>query len=480
MQRKFLFNLAFLVFLNLLVKPFWIFGIDREVQNQVGAEAYGTYFALFNLALILNIFLDLGTSNFNNRNVSQHEHLLDKYFPRIVALRMVLAVAYAIICAVVALVAGYSAEQLYLLAWLCFNQFLLSFVLFLRSNIAGLQLYRTDSFISVLDRLLLIALCAWLLWFRGSGESFHIEWFIYAQTVSYVITAIVALGVIVRRKVRLRGSWNGAMLALIMKQSLPFALLILLMSIYGRIDSVLIERLLPDGDLQAGIYAQAFRLLDASNMIAYLFAVLLLPMFSRMLKLNDDVRPLASLATKLLLLPAMTLAIICATHGNDIMHLLYTDHVDEAGTVLSLLMFSLVPMAGSYIFGTLLTANGKLKHLNIIASVGVAMSLVVNFMLIPQLGALGAAWACLLTQGFTFVLQLAIAFRMFRFKWTQVILTIMLPLGLIVVAAQFTASADWMLNSAYLMAVGASLTLLSLAGDVPQLKKLLDSNRSRQ
>ena len=58
MQLKFLSNLAFLLFLNLLVKPFWIFGIDRAVQNEVGAEVYGSYFALFNFAFILNVFLD--------------------------------------------------------------------------------------------------------------------------------------------------------------------------------------------------------------------------------------------------------------------------------------------------------------------------------------------------------------------------------------------------------------------------------------
>ncbi|MGB1317516.1 MAG: hypothetical protein ACPG5W_04895, partial [Flavobacteriales bacterium] len=145
MQRKFLSNLAFLLFLNLLVKPFWIFGIDRAVQNEVGAAAYGSYFALFNFAFILNVFLDLGISNFNNRNVSQHEQLLGKYFPRIVALRFLLAIGYLIVCLSVGLMLGYSQHQMMMLGLLCFNQFLLSSILFLRSNIAGLQLFKLDS-----------------------------------------------------------------------------------------------------------------------------------------------------------------------------------------------------------------------------------------------------------------------------------------------------------------------------------------------
>jgi hypothetical protein len=36
MRKKFALNLLFLLAANLLVKPFWIFGIDRVVQNKVG------------------------------------------------------------------------------------------------------------------------------------------------------------------------------------------------------------------------------------------------------------------------------------------------------------------------------------------------------------------------------------------------------------------------------------------------------------
>jgi len=49
MQRKFITNLGLLILLNLLIKPFWVFGIDRTVQNIVGAEDFGFYFTIFNL-----------------------------------------------------------------------------------------------------------------------------------------------------------------------------------------------------------------------------------------------------------------------------------------------------------------------------------------------------------------------------------------------------------------------------------------------
>lgn len=465
MQRKFLSNLAFLLFLNLLVKPFWIFGIDRVVQNQVGAEAYGSYFALFNFALILNIFLDLGISNFNNRNISQHQHLLGKYFPRIVALRLLLAVGYFALCAVAALAFNYSEAQLKMLALLCFNQFLLSFILFLRSNIAGLHLFRMDSAISVLDRLLMIVSCGWILWFSDRAVEFQIEWFVHLQTVAYSITALVALAVVMRHGQKFSFGWNLAILKVVLKQSLPFALLILLMSIYGRIDSVLLERLLPNGQQQAGIYAQAFRLLDASNMIAYLFAVLLLPMFSRMLKLKEDVVPLARLASKLIIIPAFTLGLICWYHGTGLMRLMYHAHVDEAGRIVSVLMFSLIPMAGVYVIGTLLTANGSLKQLNGIALITVVFSIVLNLFMIPAYGAWGAAVSCLITQSISFVLQLMLGFKVFQFKWNLSALFFPLPLMVIALLAWLFSDADWVISSVIIGLSGGTLTLLSLVSE---------------
>lgn len=472
MQRKFLSNLAFLLFLNLLVKPFWIFGIDRAVQNEVGAEAYGSYFALFNFAFILNVFLDLGISNFNNRNVSQHEHLLGKYFPRIVALRLLLAVGYFIICMVTGFVLDYSQPQMLMLTLLCFNQFLLSSILFFRSNIAGLQLFKIDSMISVMDRLLMILSCGWVLYFMQRSQPFQIEWFVYLQTFAYSLTAIVALGVILKKGGPFSMKWNPVMLVLILKQSLPFALLILLMSIYGRVDSVLLERLLPDGKEQTGIYAQAFRLLDASNMIAYLFAVLLLPMFSRMLKLKEDIRPLAQMASKLLLIPAVSLAVVCWHFGEDLMNLLYEAHVAESGQILSLLMLSLIPMAGAYIFGTLLTANGNLKQLNIIALIGVISSFIFNLYLIPRMGAYGAAATCFATQFLAFILQLAVAMKMFRFRINTRALFIFTPLTIVIISGLLASQLNWLWGSSVIIGIGGLTTILSLIPDITTLRSI--------
>ncbi|RPI46866.1 MAG: polysaccharide biosynthesis protein, partial [Bacteroidetes bacterium] len=270
MKKRFITNLALLIFLNLLIKPFWFFGIEVGVQNRVGEEMYGFYFSLFNFAFILNILLDLGINNYNNRSIARDHHLLKDQLSAIVPLKFFLAFIYALVVLVSGKLLGYTEEQFGLLWWLVLNQFLASFILYFRTNISGLQYFRTDSLLSVMDRSLMILLTGFLLWGNIVQQPFRIEWFVYAQTLSYSLTLVTVAVIVFHRSGPVLPSLSIARSLAILRLSYPFALLILLMSLFNRIDSVMLERLLPDGREQAGIYAQSFRILDAASQFSLL------------------------------------------------------------------------------------------------------------------------------------------------------------------------------------------------------------------
>jgi O-antigen/teichoic acid export membrane protein len=72
-----------------------------------------------------------------------------------------------------------------------------------------------------------------------------------------------------------------------------------------------------------------------------------------------------------------------------------------------------------YIFGTILTAGEKLKALNTIAASGLMVNLILNFILIPIYGALGAAVATIFTQGITSIVQVYFAFKQFKLSFSS-------------------------------------------------------------
>jgi O-antigen/teichoic acid export membrane protein len=423
MNRKFITNLAFLLFLNFLVKPFYILGIDAEIQNRVGAEDYGMYFSLLGFTFLFTIFLDVGIVNFTTRTISQQPFLIQKYFSKVFSLRIFLALIYGVLVLILGGIIGYNQSEIYLLLWLIFNQILAGFTLYFRSNLTGLLLFKYDSIVSVLDRFLLIIICSILLWGGVTTEPFQIYWFVYAQTFAYGVSAITALIFLLSNQKLKKLNWDKLFSMAILRQSAPYALLILLMTFYYRADSVMLERMLEDGKTQAGIYANGFRFFEAANNIAFLFATLLLPLFSNLLKNKKPVASLVKIASSILIPGAILVAITCFLFSQQLIDARYINSTFQSGQVFGILMICFVFISTTYIFGTLLTANGNLKTLNKIAFGGVVLNIILNLILIPKYQAYGAAIASLITQGLTTIAQVWLCKSYFNLKMNSSLIT---------------------------------------------------------
>ena len=488
MQKKFITNLALLLLLNLLVKPFYILGIDAEVLKRVEETTpgrYGEYFALIGFTFILNIFLDLGVINYNTRNIAQNKQLLQKHFAGIITLRGFLSLGYMLIILLSGFILGYSSFQIKLLVILGINQILVAFILYFRSNLSGLLLFKQDSIISVMDRILLIGICSVLLWGGVTNQPFQIEWFIYAQTGAYLFTAILAGLLVLRQTGMVKPKFDITFSITILKQSLPYALLILLMMIYYRSDSVMIERMLPNGKgaRESAIYAQGFRFFEALNMIGFLFAGLLLPIFSKMLKAKESVEKIMYLSFKILLSGAIVIGLSCFTLSEEIIEWRYQTsgiELTQAANAFGMLMFCFISICTTYIFGTLLTANGSLRSLNYMAFGGVLLNVSLNLYLIPKYGAYGAAIASMITQVGTAVIQVVLSFKILDLKieWKSVLQTFCF-VSIFVCIISFLPNENhyWYWNLGIFILSGI---ILSLITGMFSIKNLLQILKERQ
>lgn len=398
MRRKFLVNIAFLLAVSILVKAFWVLGIDRTVQNVVGESAYGSYFSLFSFSVLFTLLLDMGLSGFNNRAVAADPSRVKLWFGNILLLRLLLTGAYFFVTITVALAMGYREGQLLMLLVLMLNQVMASMILWLRSNISGMQYFFLDSLLSVADRLVMIVICSLLLWGGVTEGPFQVKWFVLAQTTAYFIVMCLALVIVIRRGEVSKVKPDARVLRSIIVTGLPYAAVVFAMTLYWRTDAVLLERLLPDGATEAGIYAQAFRLFDAFAMIPVMFGGLLLPIMSGELAAGNDIKPLASMAGRLLLAPMGVGAVTLATFPGEILDLLYQAPAAGAVNAFTILMLTLVPVGLVSLFSTMLTAAGSFRLLGVITLSGMAVNIIINLILIPSHHATGASYAAFCTQ----------------------------------------------------------------------------------
>lgn len=403
-----------MVFVNLLIKPFWVFGIDRTVQNKLGESEYGLYFAIFNFTYLFQILLDFGFQNYNNREVAANNKRINELLPSILVFKTLLFIAYLVLCISIAYPLGYLSKS-FIWIILC-NQILLSFNIYLRSNVSAHQHFITDALLSVLDKLLMILFCAALIWGNLSSFQLSVFNFALAQLAAYAVTFIVCLFFAFRLTEKLTFNFSFNDFLQIARETMPYAIIHFLMTTYYRIDGVMLERLQGvNGATESGIYAQGYRIMESLNNIGYLFAGILLPLFAYRFSKNIEIKTLLKSGLSIMFCVAVSIIVCLFWYREDIMKLLYTSaNTNYSAEVFGYLLLNFFPVAILYVIGTLLTANQNFKLMIYTLVIAVVLNVSLNFYLITNFGAKGAGQATLITQLFMLVCYTVYSIRVFK------------------------------------------------------------------
>jgi O-antigen/teichoic acid export membrane protein len=451
MRAAFVKNLLWLQLLNWLVKPLWILWIEREIQLRMGDAWYGVYTLHFNLVLLFAVLLDAGLNSYVSREIAAHGRLLHP--KRMLFLRLALGLVYVVLVVVVAQVQPGIQGEFLLYALL--NQVLASVVLMLRSVLQGKQRFVSDSWLSVVDRVVALAVCTWMLKVYTPamfGSEGGVLMFQLAQFFGYAMAMLLGLVLVFWGGMRgagekdkaqsdaldLKGAEAGKSLGDWSKEVVWFGVMALAMSLFTRIDVQMIQRYagsalleLPGldglklaaeaGYREIGLYAKGYRLLDAALIFSTLLSKQLLPLLSRRMSAGEDNHPIISLGFRLVFMVSVGVACGAWFYGDFLMNWLYHGQmqlcaVTEAGgvevlrtmvyspeilnvsVIFKVLMLAFVPMSLVHVFGTYVTAAGQMRWLAMLALGCLMVNVVFNYVEIPKAGALAAAVGCLLTQ----------------------------------------------------------------------------------
>lgn len=401
MRKKFLSDFFFIQLTNLLIKPVWILIIDRKVQNILPSDEYGTYFSLTGYSMLFMILLDLGFTNFNNREVAINKGSFAENFWTLTGSKGFLTIIFYILAFVFGLVLKFNYSDFLILGLLCTNQALLSFNNFFRSNISAIHKFKTDAILSIVDRLFVILSLGVIIWTSFLPIKLSVITFIFAQTIGLLFTFLLSVFSVVKYFGIPAFNFNFSKVGDLLKKSLPFAFVIAFMTIYTRIDSVIILKLLPNGREQSGIYAMSYRLLDAAAIVGTLLAGQLYPLFSSNLKDKSRIFSIVKWSGVISLVPAIAATFLCFVFSHDIMKMLYPEKYNaEAGLVFSILIWCIPSMFLVNIFGTLLTSAWYLRKIIISAIIACLINVGGNLIFIKSYGLPAVAFTALVTQIF--------------------------------------------------------------------------------
>jgi O-antigen/teichoic acid export membrane protein len=153
------------------------------------------------------------------------------------------------------------------------------------------------------------------------------------------------------------------------------------------------------GPLQTGLFGAASRITLALGNIPIAIFSAVLPAMAVHQREREPVRALFKKALWVMLLLSVPLALLLAAFAPTLVLLLFDRQYEAASPLLVILAASLIPaFVGMSFSHVLLSQHGLIRRLPWVTGAALAANLAACLVLIPKLGAMGAAWAVLITE----------------------------------------------------------------------------------
>jgi O-antigen/teichoic acid export membrane protein len=256
---------------------------------------------------------------------------------------------------------------------------------------------------------------------RGSDDPRVMWWFLLIGSLGAFVLLTVS-SILAARIVRIRASWDPETMKRVLGLALPFGLAYLCMALYRNMDVTLIALLRPDFQTQNALYGFALR----ANEMAFLLPTFLLnstlPLVSKRLDAGEDVTGLVRKTFVMIAVLSITAGLTAMAWARPLMQLLTTEqylstfHDAGADTALFLLGPSMI-LNGIvlFCFYTLL-AIGESKRLTWSLAIAAVASQILNVLLIPEFGFVGAAVTSLVVHMLIALLLLTPTLRKLHIK----------------------------------------------------------------
>lgn len=377
------------------------------MPRYLGATEFGRLYLAISLTGIMTILVEFGLNSLVTREVSRQRDHASRYLVNAGAIKFVLWIVGCLVLAVGMRIAGYPPDTQIATMVLAVS------VLFTAEASLAVAVLQAN------DRMRWIALSTM------AEKLTYVTLGVLALLAGYGILAMATVMLIgtaagflldlwwlrvLARDTEMHAGWQGIEVRSLFVRALPFFSVLFFGAIYFRIDVVILSLLRTDAEV--GFYGAAYRLFQTTYILPEAFLFSLFPLFCRLSpRGGDGLAHAAQKGLEVLVLIGLPLATAMVVLSEKIITTLYGAEYAASVPLLRMLSIAVAFMYANGVFVQLLIATERQKKLAVTAGAAAALNLSVNFMLIPMLGALGAATATVLTEAFVIVLNFSFLSR---------------------------------------------------------------------
>lgn len=433
------------------------FGYFTFLARSLGTAMTGHYFFALSIAAVMMVFMDLGLTSLLTREVARKTDHASTLLSHIFLLKVLLTCVIGVIAyfTIPFVIPEKLVRHLLYISFLIsvMDSFALTFFGIIRAH----QNLFYESIAAFFFYFVVIAFGVTAIVLKADLRV------IIASLLVASVTNVMYAYVVLRKKfqVRIVANFNWEEAKRLMYLAAPFAFAAIFAKIYAYLDTIMLNFL--HGADTVGIYSVAYKATFALQFIPLAFVAGLYPAYAYYWHHErEHLNVVFQKALEYLLILSVPVVVgVIAISGNAIPHL-YTTSFTGSIMPLNILIASLPFLFLSFPIGSLLNACNRQTRQTINLGITMVFNTILNIMLIPRYGALGAAVASTASTVFNFLLGIYIARKLVTASLMPVVVTF---LKLIVIALILYTGIVWLMRFVpwYAAVIPAVLLFIILA-----------------
>lgn len=379
-------NTAALLILR-VITPLLSVAVVLAVARRLGTEGLGRYTLAFTFLYFFNTVAPLGIYALITRDGARDRAHLERLLANAMTLGTVSSLFLAVTMAALGLVLHYDDPTRSALGLLSLAIFPCTLGSYFEAAFAALERMEYIAISAVSENLLKVGAGVGVL-LLGYG----LDAVIVVAVAGRLLACLVSVFLLSREGVPVRWAIDGAVLRALSREAPTFLLISIFATLYWRIDVFMLSQL--RGVEDVGQYGAAWRLLELGIVVPQSFCHALYPQMAQAVRRGPhDLAWLGKAAARYLFVVSLPAAVCATVVAGPILALLYGEPFRTAGHTLSVLIWTVVPYGWVRYHAYVLVAADRQRidlALNVLMSI---VNVLVNLLLIPAYGHLGAALA---------------------------------------------------------------------------------------
>lgn len=417
---------------------------------------FGQYNFVLAFGLIFGVLANFGFGAFTTREIAKDRRRAKKIIGNLLSLKLILSGAVLLL---LFLTAQFIDKPSYIIIGLYMVGFLT-----VSDSIRALwgsvfQASERMSYLSLTrlgERVLYLAVLAFVIYFDKG-----LLWIIGALLVSSFAFTILEVFLIHYKFTKISFKFDKPFIKMALLGTVFFVINDIFIVIFFKIDTVMISFM--RGDIETAVYSAAYNLLYAIIFIPTVLSTVLYPALTRFYKKNQKMFRLSlPLVIKYYFLSSLPVVAFVFIFPTQIITLIYKDKYFDSIPALKVLAFGMTFVFLNFVLSMVLNTVEKQKFVALASFSAMVLNLILNFLLIPDYGIMGASVATVATEFlFCSILllfvnrELGVVTKGNLLKLAGVVLAVLVGLGLV-----FAFSPNPYVSYLIFIAVLAGLLLL--------------------